>query len=175
MLYVVLKREEAGPKQVIDKEHLGRELPPEEHWPSYGVAGENADHLPMGRLRRVSITSIIGLHCLQAQCSRNVFRSENSRSILDSEAELERTRRSPGGRRMVELEYHPGIVKLPRRHKRQQGVMLDQSHRVPKSGVSSQRRDVVVQLSMKVSGSEIDVPRYRGLGKKRLSDPRSRR
>ena len=29
MLYVVLKREEAGPEQVVDEEHLRRELPPE--------------------------------------------------------------------------------------------------------------------------------------------------
>ena len=28
---------------------------------------------------------------------------------------------------MVELEYHPGIVELPRRHKWKQGVMLNQS------------------------------------------------
>ena len=69
MLYVVLKREEAGPQQVIDEEHMRRELPPEEHWPGCGVSGENADHLPLGRLRPVPITSRIGMHCLQAQCS----------------------------------------------------------------------------------------------------------
>ena len=54
---------------------------------------------------------------------------------------------------MVELEYHPGIVELPRRHEWQQGVMLYQSHRVPESGVSHQRRDVVIGLSMEVSSS----------------------
>ena len=68
---------------------------------------------------------------------------------------------------MVELEYHPGIIELPRRHEWQQGVVLDQPHRVPESGVSSQCRDVVIGLSMEVSSSEVDVPGYRGLGKKR--------
>ena len=62
---------------------------------------------------------------------------------------------------MVELEYHPGIVKLPRRHEWQQGVMIDQSHRVPESGVSSQRRDVVIRLSMKVSRVKPYIPRDR--------------
>ena len=76
---------------------------------------------------------------------------------------------------MVELEYHPRIVKLPRCHEWQQGVVLDQPHRIPESGVSHQRRDVVVGLSMEVSGLEVDVPRYRGPGKKRSPNPRRRR
>ena len=67
------------------------------------------------------------------------------------------------------------VGELPRRHEWKQGVMLNQSHRVPESGVSHQHRDVVVRLPMKVSGSEVDVPRYRGPGKKRSPDPRSRR
>ena len=56
-LYVVLQREEAGPEQVIDEEHLRRELPPEKHWPGCGVLGKNADHLLLGRLKPVPITS----------------------------------------------------------------------------------------------------------------------
>ena len=62
---------------------------------------------------------------------------------------------------MVELEYHPGIVELPRRHKWKQGVMLDQSHRVPESRVSHQHRDVVVRLSMELSAVEPYIPRDR--------------
>ena len=62
---------------------------------------------------------------------------------------------------MVELEYHPGIVELPRRHKWQHGVMLDQSHRFPESGVSSQRRNVVIRLPMKIPRVEPDIPRDR--------------
>ena len=62
---------------------------------------------------------------------------------------------------MVELEYHPGIVELPRRHEWQQGVMLDQSHQVPEFGVSSQHRDVVIRLSMKVSRVKPYIPRDR--------------
>ena len=76
---------------------------------------------------------------------------------------------------MVELQNHSGVIILPRRHEWQQGVVLDQSHRVPKSVVSHQRRDIIVRLLMKVSGSEVDVPRYWGPGKKRSPDPRSRR
>ena len=57
MLYVVLKWEEAGPEQVIDEEHLRRERPPESYWPGCGVSGEDADHLPLGWRRPVSITS----------------------------------------------------------------------------------------------------------------------
>ena len=60
---------------------------------------------------------------------------------------------------MVELEYHPGIVELPRRHEWQQGVMLDQPHRVPEYRVSHQRRDVVVRLPMKLSAVEPHIPR----------------
>ena len=60
---------------------------------------------------------------------------------------------------MVELEYHSGIVELPQRHKWKQGVMLDQSHRVPESWVSHQRRDVVVRLSMEISTVEPYIPR----------------
>ena len=63
---------------------------------------------------------------------------------------------------MVELEYyHPGIVELPRRHKWQQGVMLDQSHRVPESRVSSHCRNVVIRLPMKIPRVEPDIPRDR--------------
>ena len=62
---------------------------------------------------------------------------------------------------MVELEYHLGIVELPRRHKWQQGVMIDQSHRVPQSRVSSQRRNVVIRLPMKIPRVEPDIPRDR--------------
>ena len=62
---------------------------------------------------------------------------------------------------MVELEYHPGIVELPRCRKWQQGVMLDQSHRVPESGVSSQRRNVVIRLPMKIPKVDPDIPRDR--------------
>ena len=62
---------------------------------------------------------------------------------------------------MVELEYHPGIVKLPRRHKWKQGVMLDQSHRVLESGVSHQRRDIVIRLPMKISRMKPYIPRDR--------------
>ena len=63
---------------------------------------------------------------------------------------------------MVELKHHPGIVELPRRHEWQQGVMSNQTHGVPEPGVSGQRRDVVIRLSMEISGVESDVPRNRG-------------
>ena len=62
---------------------------------------------------------------------------------------------------MVDLEYHPGIVELPRRHKWKQGVMIDQSHRVPEFGVSHQRLHVVVRLPMKVSRVKPYIPRDR--------------
>ena len=76
---------------------------------------------------------------------------------------------------MVELEYHPGIVELPRRHKWQKGVMLDQSHRVLESRVSHQRWHVVIRLPMEVSGVEFDVPRNWGPNEQRSPDPRGRR
>ena len=66
---------------------------------------------------------------------------------------------------MVELKSHPGIVDLSRRHKRQHRVMLNQKHGVPEPGVSGQRRDVVIRLSMEVSGVESNVPRNRGPNK----------
>ena len=136
---------------MINKKHMRRELLPEEYLSCCGATSENADHLPLCRLRPILITTKIGLHCLQAQCSRNVRCSENSRSIIDTKSELQRTRRSPGGHRMVELKNHPRIVELPRRQKRQKGVMLNQSHRVPEPRTSDQRRDVVIRLSMEVS------------------------
>ena len=122
----MLKWEEAGPEQMIDEKHLRRELLPEKYGSCCGVTSENADHLPLGRLRPILITSRIGLHCLQAQCSRNVCGSENSRSIIDNEPELEWTRLSPGGHRMVELKNHPGVVELPRHHERKKWVVLYQ-------------------------------------------------
>ena len=63
---------------------------------------------------------------------------------------------------MVELKHHQGIVELPRRHKRQKRVILNQSHGIPEPGISDQCRDVVIRLSMEVSGVESDVPRNRG-------------
>ena len=63
---------------------------------------------------------------------------------------------------MVELKHHPGIVELPWRHKRQKRVMLNQSHGIPEHGISGQRRDVIIRLSMEISGVESDVPRNRG-------------
>ena len=60
---------------------------------------------------------------------------------------------------MVELEYHPGIIEPPRRHEWQQGVVLDQPHRVLEYEVSHQRRDVVVRLPMKLSVVEPYIPR----------------
>ena len=76
---------------------------------------------------------------------------------------------------MVELKYHPGIVELPRRHERQQGVMSNQSHGVPEPGVSGQCRYVVKRLSMEISGVESDVPRNRGPNEQWSHDPRGRR
>ena len=63
---------------------------------------------------------------------------------------------------MVELKHHPGIVELSWRHKRQKRVMLNQSHGIPEPGISGQRRDVIIRLSMEISGVESDVPRNRG-------------
>ena len=62
---------------------------------------------------------------------------------------------------MVELHNHPGVIKLPRRHEWQQGVVLDQQHRVPESVISHKCRDVVIGLSMEVSRVKRDVPRNR--------------
>ena len=59
---------------------------------------------------------------------------------------------------MVELKHHPGIVELPRRHKQQKGIMLNQSHGVPEPGISGQRRDVIIRLSMEISGVESTFP-----------------
>ena len=72
---------------------------------------------------------------------------------------------------MVELKHHPGIVELSWRHERHQGVMSNQAHGVPEPGVSGQRRDVVIRLSMEISGMESDVPRNRGPNKQRSPDP----
>ena len=160
---------------MINEKHLRLELPPEEYWPCSSVSSETTDHLSLSRLRPVSITSRIGLLCLQAQRSRNVFRSKYSRSIINTETKLQRTRRSPGGHRIVELKHHPGIVELSRRHERQKGIMLNQSHEVPKPGVSGQGRDVVIRLSMEFSGVESDVPRNRGPNEKWSPDPRGRK
>ena len=76
---------------------------------------------------------------------------------------------------MVELKHHPGIVELPRRHERKQGVMSNQAHGVPEPGVSGQRRDVVIRLSMEISGVESDVPRNRGPNEQWSPYPRGRR
>ena len=76
---------------------------------------------------------------------------------------------------MVELKHHPGIVELPRRHERQEGVLCNQPHRVPEPGVSGQFRHVVIRLSMKISGMESDVPRNRGPNEQQSPDPRGRR
>ena len=76
---------------------------------------------------------------------------------------------------MVELKHHPGIVELPRRHERQQGVMSNQAHEVPEPGVSGQGRDVVIRHSMEISSVESDVPRNRGPNEQWSPDPRGRR
>ena len=62
---------------------------------------------------------------------------------------------------MVELQNHSGVIKLSRRHEWQQGVVLDQPHLVHESGISHQRRDVVIGLSMEVSRVKSDVPQNR--------------
>ena len=52
--------------------------------------------------------------------------------------------------------------------------MSNQAHGVPEPGVSGQRRDVVIRLSMEISSVESDVPRNRGPNKQRLPDPLGR-
>ena len=76
---------------------------------------------------------------------------------------------------MVELKHHLRIVELSRRHERQQGVMSHQAHGVPELGVSGQRRDVVIRLSVEISGMESNVPRNRGPNEQWSPDPRGRR
>ena len=76
---------------------------------------------------------------------------------------------------MVELKHHPGIVELPLRHERKEGVLCNQPHRVPELGVSSQRRYVIIRLSMEISSVESDVPRNRGPNEQRSPDPQGRR
>ena len=76
---------------------------------------------------------------------------------------------------MVELKHHPGIVELSRCHKLQKRVMLNQSHGIPEPGISDQRRDVVIRLSMEVSGVESDVPRNQGPNEQWSPNPRGRR
>ena len=76
---------------------------------------------------------------------------------------------------MVELKHHQGIVELPQRHERKQGVMSNQAHGVSEPGVGGQCRHVVVRLSMKISGMESDVPRNQGPNKQRSPDPRGTR
>ena len=63
---------------------------------------------------------------------------------------------------MVELKHQSGIVELPWRHKRQKRVMLNQSHGIPEPGISGQRRDVIIRLSMEIYGVGSDVPRNQG-------------
>ena len=59
---------------------------------------------------------------------------------------------------MVELQNHPGVIILPRRHEWQQGVVLDPTHRVPESRISHQRRDIIIRLLMKVFAVEPYIP-----------------
>ena len=59
---------------------------------------------------------------------------------------------------MVEMQNHPGVIILPRRHEWQQGVVLDQSHQVPESMASHQRRDIIVLLLMILSAVEPHIP-----------------
>ena len=129
---------------MIYEEHLRRELPPEKYSSCCGISSETADHLPLCWLWPISISSRIGLLWWQAQCSRNVRCSEYSRSIINSESELQRTRRSLGSHGVVELKHHPGIVELSRCHERQQGVMCNQSHGVSEPRVSGQCWHVVI-------------------------------
>ena len=75
---------------------------------------------------------------------------------------------------MVELNYHPGIVELSRRHERQQGVMSNQALGVPEPGVSGQCRYLIKRLSMEISGVESDVPLNLGPNKQWSPDPRGR-
>ena len=60
---------------------------------------------------------------------------------------------------MVELQNHPGVIILPRPHERQQGVVLDQPHRIPELLVSHQRQDIIVRLLMELSTVEPYIPR----------------
>ena len=76
---------------------------------------------------------------------------------------------------MIELKHYPGKVELPRRHKRQQGVMLDHPHRIPESEVSHQRWNVVVRLPMKIPQVEPYIPRDRVPDEKGPPDHRGRR
>ena len=69
------------------------------------------------------------------------------------------TRCSPGGHRVIELQNHPEVIELPRRHEWQQRVVLDQPHRIPESGISHQCRDIVVRLLMELSTVEPYIPR----------------
>ena len=60
---------------------------------------------------------------------------------------------------MVELQNHLGIVVLSRGHEGQQGVVLNQPHRIPEPGISRECRDIVVRLLMEPSAVEPYIPR----------------
>ena len=63
---------------------------------------------------------------------------------------------------MVELKHHPGIIKLPRCHKWQQGILRDQPHGIPEPRISGQCWHIVERLSVKVPGPESGVPTNNG-------------
>ena len=76
---------------------------------------------------------------------------------------------------MKELQDHPRVIVLPRRHERQQGVVLDQPHQIPESGINHQCRDIVVRLLIELSTVEPYIPRDGVPDEQRPPDPGSRR
>ena len=94
--------------------------------------------------------------------------------IVNGESKLQRTRHSPGSHGVVKLKHHPGIIKLPRCHKWQQGVLRDQPHQVSEPWVSGQCWHIVIGLPMEVSVVQIYIPQNRGPSEQWTPDPRGR-
>ena len=60
---------------------------------------------------------------------------------------------------MVELQNHPGIIVLSRSHEGQQGVVRNQSHRIPEPEISCECWHIVVRLLMEPFAVEPYIPR----------------
>ena len=76
---------------------------------------------------------------------------------------------------MVELQNHSGIIVLSRGHEGQQGVGLNQPHRIPEPRINRECRDIVVRLLMELSAVEPYIPWDGVLDEQRPPNPGSGR
>ena len=77
---------------------------------------------------------------------------------------------SPRCHRMIKLDDHPRIIELTRSHERLQMVSLHEEYGVSELRVRGKCQEIIVNLSMEISPSTVNIPRDKVAREVRMPD-----